>query len=65
MKSAYNSTHTVIPYGEFTDLHYLRWEGETAREGPGYWPPLAEAKKMKSLTVHTHEQEGEQSLVIG
>src|SRR5688572_7056066 len=32
---------------------YCRWEDETARERTGHPPSYAEAKKMKSLTLHT------------
>ena len=33
---------------------HCRWEDETARERTGHPPSYAEAKKMKSLTLHTH-----------
>ena len=31
-----------------------QWEDETVRERTGHLPSYAEAKKMKSLTLHTH-----------
>src|SRR6218665_2824430 len=33
---------------------YMKWEDETARERTGHSPSYAEARKMKSLTLHTH-----------
>ena len=42
--SAMTSTLTV----------HCQWEDETVRERTGHPPSYAEAKKMKSLTLHTH-----------
>src|SRR6218665_36552 len=44
--SAMNSTLTA----------HCQWEVETVRERTGHQPSYAEAKKMKSLTLHTHGQ---------
>jgi len=33
---------------------HCQWENETVRERTGHSPSYAEAKKMKSLTLHTH-----------
>jgi len=33
---------------------HCQWEDETVRESTGHPPSYAEAKKMKSLTLHTH-----------
>src|SRR6218665_1834235 len=33
---------------------HCQWGDETARERTGHPPSYAEAKKMKSLTLHTH-----------
>src|SRR6218665_2480318 len=33
---------------------HCQWEDETVRERTGQPPSYAEAKKMKSLTLHTH-----------
>ena len=33
---------------------HCQWEDETVRERTGHSPSYAEAKKMKSLTLHTH-----------
>src|SRR5678816_4093294 len=33
---------------------HCRWDDETVRERTGHPPSYAEAKKMKSLTLHTH-----------
>jgi len=33
---------------------HCQWEDETVRERTGHPPSYAEAKKMKSLTLHTH-----------
>jgi len=32
---------------------YCQWEDETVRERTGHPPSYAEAKEMKSLTLHT------------
>src|SRR6218665_3245462 len=33
---------------------HCQWEDEMAKERTGHLPSYAEAKKMKSLTLHTH-----------
>ena len=33
---------------------HCKWEDETVRERTGHLPSYAKAKKMKSLTLHTH-----------
>ena len=33
---------------------HCQWEDETVRERTGHPPSYAEAKKMKSFTLHTH-----------
>src|SRR6218665_2608267 len=33
---------------------YCQWEDKTVREKTGHPPSYAEAKKMKSVTLHTH-----------
>src|SRR6218665_915042 len=33
---------------------HCQWEDETVRERTGHPPSYAEAKKVKSLTLHTH-----------
>jgi len=33
---------------------HWQWEDETVRERTGHPPSYAEAKKMKSLALHTH-----------
>ena len=40
-------------YDEYAD-HTIQWEDQTVRERTGHPPSYAEAKKMKSLTLHTH-----------
>src|SRR6218665_539440 len=47
------SYHLVWCGKHFRECVGLQWEDETARERTGYLPSYAEAKKMKSLTVHT------------
>jgi len=37
-----------------TLIAHNQWEDETARERAGHPPSYAVAKKMKSLTLHTH-----------
>ena len=37
-----------------TPTVHCQWEDETVRERTGHPPSYAEAKKMKSLTLHTH-----------
>src|SRR6218665_2902428 len=41
-----------LDYDEYTEYRRIQWEDETARERTGYLPSYAEAKKIKSLTVH-------------
>jgi len=47
-KSAMMSTLTI----------HCQWEDDTARERTGHPPSYTEAKKMKSLTLHTHSALG-------
>ena len=37
-----------------TLIVHCQWEDEMVRERTGHTPSYAEAKKMKSLTLHTH-----------
>ena len=45
-------TPSQLSYDEYTDC--TLWENETVRERTGQPPSYTEAKKMKSLTLHTH-----------
>jgi len=45
--------------------HVGQWEHETVRVGNGHPPSFAEAKKMKSLTFHTHGWQGGAALGLG
>jgi len=42
-----------LSYDEYTTVH-CQWEDETVKERTGHLPSYTEAKKMKSLTLHTH-----------
>jgi len=41
------------PFVLYVLLLYCRWEDEAVRKRIGHPPSYAEAKKMKSLTLHT------------
>src|SRR6218665_2974700 len=49
-------TPNQLSYDEHTD-HMLSVDDETVRERTGHPPLYAGAKKMKSLTLHTHGSE--------
>src|SRR6218665_153303 len=51
--SAPSAPLSQLSYGEYTDAHCL-WEDETVRERTGHPHSYTVAKKMKSLTLHTH-----------